>query len=41
MAFFNRAINHGVQSNSGTQFGAQNKDFGAVLQMDLGIFGAS
>ena len=41
MAFFNRPIDHGVRSNSGTQVGALNKDFGTVLQMDLAIFGGS
>ena len=32
--FFKQA-NHGAYSNPGTQMGAQNKDFGAVLQTDL------
>ena len=27
--------NHGMYSNPGTQVGAENRDFGAVLQMDL------
>ena len=41
IGFFNRPIDHGVRSNSGTQVGDQNKDFSTVLQMGLAIFGAS